>query len=153
VHDRFRWLLGRSADPSALRYWVAALTERRRTTEHLTASVLGSNERFRRSGGTTAAWVDGLYRDLLGRPSDASGRGYWVRQAATLGRERAAARFLATTGARRARAAAIYQAVLERSPTAAERDAGVARIASGGEDSLLVALASSDEAYLAAADA
>jgi hypothetical protein len=149
VHDRFRWLLGRSADPSALRYWVAALTERRRTTEHLTASALGSSERFRRSGGTTSAWVDGLYRDLVGRASDPSGRAYWVRQAATVGRERAAARFLASTSVRRARVAATYQAVLQRSPTIAECDAGVALIAAGGEDSLLQTVASSDESYLA----
>jgi hypothetical protein len=149
VHDRFRWLLGRSADPAAVRYWVSALTERRRTTEHLTASLLGSNERFRRSGGTTNAWVDRLYQDLLGRPSDASGRAYWVGQAASVGRERAAARFLASSSVRRARVAATYQAVLERSPTTAERDAGVALLAAGGEEPLLTSLASSDESYLA----
>jgi hypothetical protein len=148
VDDRYRWLLGRGADPGAARYWTEALGSRRRTVEHLTATLLGSDERFRRSGSSTAGWADAMYRDILGRPSDPSGRSYWARQAAALGRERAATRFLASPAARQARARALTRLVLDRAPTTSELGPAVAALGAGGEERLLTDLAASDAAYL-----
>jgi hypothetical protein len=42
------------------------------------ASLYGSNEYFSSHGGTNPSYIDALYNGILKRPSDASGRSYWI---------------------------------------------------------------------------
>lgn len=100
VDQAFAWFLGRPADPVGRAWWVSRLRSGARTQERMFAELLGSSERFRRSGSTAAGWVDATYPLVLGRAPDPSGRAYWIRQVAQLGTGRTAARLLAETRAR-----------------------------------------------------
>src|SRR5262249_54558768 len=61
--------LGRAAGAGELADWVEA-QRRGATPEQVLAAVLGSPEYLQRAGGTNAAFLDRLYRDLLGRDRD-----------------------------------------------------------------------------------
>lgn len=100
VDQAFAWFLGRPADPVGRAWWVSRLRSGARTQERMFAELLGSSERFRRSGSTAAGWVDDTYPLVLGRAPDPSGRAYWIRQVEQLGTGRTAARLLAETPAR-----------------------------------------------------
>src|SRR5205807_2557975 len=43
------------------------------------AAILASDEYFRQQGASAAAWLAGVYRDVLGRPPDAFGLDVWSR--------------------------------------------------------------------------
>ena len=101
VDDSFVHYLGRPADPTGRAWWVAQLRAGRRTPERMFAELLGSPERFRRSGDDPLAWVDASYPLVYGRSPDPGGRAYWARQVAALGPARTAARMSAEPAARR----------------------------------------------------
>ena len=78
---RLYWAyFGRIPDQGGLQYWTA---KRRNGTTlvRISASFAGSSE-FRRTYGSLSngAFVDLVYRNVLGRPADAAGRTYWVRK-------------------------------------------------------------------------
>jgi hypothetical protein len=50
------------------------------TDEQLEANFIGSAEYIANHGGTGAAWVQGLYQDLLGRPPDNAGLQGWLNR-------------------------------------------------------------------------
>ena len=150
VQERYRWVLGRSGDPGGVAYWARALTNHTRTPEQLTASLLASNEFFRKAGGTDGAWVDAVFQQQLGRGPDPTGRTYWIAKVASVGRERAARLFLSSTGTRRERVRDLYDALLDRAPTADELTKGIAIIGTDGEDGFTIRLASADGTYLRA---
>ncbi|MEM7273232.1 MAG: SpoIID/LytB domain-containing protein [Actinomycetota bacterium] len=81
VDDLYRIAFGRSSDPDGRRYWMDEMASGLKY-EHLGTLFYGSAEYVLRSGATDAAFVDTLYRDVLGREADAGGRQYWLRQLA-----------------------------------------------------------------------
>jgi len=76
-----RWyqrFLDREADPYAAT-WVQAL-RRGQEPEQVLSGILGSDEYYRRAGGTPRAFVNQLYEDLTGRRAPPRDVDYWARQ-------------------------------------------------------------------------
>lgn len=69
--------LGRRSDDGGRRYWVEQVRAGL-GYESMGTLFLGSPEYVRRAGGGNAAFVDALYRDVLGRRADKAGRDYWT---------------------------------------------------------------------------
>ena len=69
----YRAYLGRSADLGGLQGFVLLL-DQGGSVETVKAVILGSREYFARAGGTDAAFLTALYRDVLGRSVDPSGQ-------------------------------------------------------------------------------
>ena len=75
-------LLNRAADAAGVKYWTAKL-QAGATDQELEAELAASTEFYQNAGGTDAAWIDAVYRLLLGRPADTTGKSYWnVRMSA-----------------------------------------------------------------------
>ncbi|MFV0526360.1 MAG: SpoIID/LytB domain-containing protein [Acidimicrobiales bacterium] len=79
VDDLYQRALGRGPDPSGRSYWVNTVRGGLKI-EATGVLFYGSQEYYLRSGATNGGFVDALYRDLLGRGADPSGRAYWVGQ-------------------------------------------------------------------------
>lgn len=74
VYENF---LFRLADPGGLGFFVGQLASG--VSEQLVmAEVITAPEYELRHGGTTKAFVDGLYQDILGRPAESVGESFWV---------------------------------------------------------------------------
>jgi hypothetical protein len=69
--------LGRAPEASGLSYWISRM-QNGLSDERLEAGFIGSQEYIQNHGGTGAAWVRGLYKDLLGRDPQAAEVTYWV---------------------------------------------------------------------------
>jgi hypothetical protein len=78
VAQAYQKFLGRPADALGLQTWVNLLIQGL-TDEQLEAEFLGSPEYSVHVGGTDVAWLEAVYRDLLGRPADAFGQGAWLQ--------------------------------------------------------------------------
>lgn len=152
VDQRFQTALHRDADPAGITYWVGALGAGRRSAEQLTAHLFGSGEFYAAHGSTLDGWVVGLYQQGADQVPDPGGAAYWKGVAQREGRERAAARFFATPGARRALVAAVTpgEYVLARPADPSGLERGVRLLGTGGWDALQVELLASDEFYLKA---
>ncbi len=82
VQTAFQTYLRRPAEQQALD-WFSGLLATSVTATTVRASLLGSNEYFRRyGGGTDRGWVDAVYHDVLGRAPEDAGRRYFVDQLA-----------------------------------------------------------------------
>ncbi len=82
VERAYQDLLGRPADTAGRNYWVDFLGHGG-TVDVLRATLIGSNEFRRRPGaGTTAGFLDALYRlpSVLNRAPDPGGLAYWQQQ-------------------------------------------------------------------------
>jgi hypothetical protein len=77
IQDLYTRLLHRQADPNGLQAWRAFLANGG-TAEQVTVTITGSQEYAQRAGSTSAAFVDQLYTDLLGRVADPQGRQAFV---------------------------------------------------------------------------
>ncbi|MBL9122240.1 MAG: DUF4214 domain-containing protein [Planctomycetaceae bacterium] len=78
VDSYYATYLQRKADPAGRAAWIAEL-QGGKTPDQVIASFLQSAEYASRNASNTA-FVDGLYRDLLGRNADSAGRNSWVAQ-------------------------------------------------------------------------
>lgn len=137
--------LGRKPDPGGLAYWTSLLSDGERSVTSVASYFYASQEYFDRSGGTTGAWVDALYQQLLGRPADPGGRANWVARAAAIGRGGVAAAFYQSLESRRARVTELYQDLLGRKPDPAGLAYWADRLLTAGDLQLAASLASSDE--------
>ena len=72
-------LLGRAADDAGVKHWTQ-LMQAGLTDQQLEADLSASDEFFQKAGGTNIAWIDAIYRLLLGRAADSAGETYWSRQ-------------------------------------------------------------------------
>ena len=124
---RLYWAyFGRIPDHGGLEYWAG----KRRTGTTLiriSASFAGSGE-FKRTYGSlsNAAFVDLVYRNVLGRPGDAAGRAYWIKRLGQ-GTSRGQVMVTFSESAEYVRATAgrvgvvqVVGAMLDRSPTTDE---------------------------------
>lgn len=138
-------LLGRSPDDAGLAYWTDFLRSEPATV--LRSLLLASEERQLRAG-ERAAWLDGVYQEILGRDADPAGRTYWFEQldngfAPLL---LVLEIYVSTEGINR-RVDQIYTETVGRSATPAEVDAGRPVVTVLGERELRARLLASDEAY------
>ncbi len=124
----FQRLLGR---PAGAADWTALL-QSGVPPEQLVSGVLGSDEYYQRAGGSDRAWIDALYRELLGRepaPPEVDG------QLATLARGAArpdiAYALTQTEEYRRRFLAGLFQQYLGRAPTDDELRWLLAALATG----------------------
>ncbi len=141
----YREVLGRDPEPGGRAYWVARIGDGL-TLERVAAALHGSEERYDRLGRDPGRFVDALYRMLLEREPDASGRDHWVRRLSTgTGRDVVADAFLASLESRRQRVDALYGELLGRAPDPAGRDHWVAALPALGDVALAATLVASDE--------
>jgi hypothetical protein len=152
VDESFSWFLGRPVDPVGRTWWVRQLRAGTRTPERMMNELLGSPERWRSAGSTSAGWVDATYALIMGRTPDPSGRAYWIRQVDKLGPRRAAVRLADSPEAKRflvRRYASKPTAI--GGPITPELQAQlVGALTRAGFDSMLLQLTSSPEHYQAA---
>ena len=77
VQGLYSSLLGRQADPGGLAFCVNSF-QLGATLAQVEAVLLGSPEYFQKRGsGDTATFLNALYNDVLGRPIDGGGLGFW----------------------------------------------------------------------------
>ncbi|MBK5224025.1 MAG: DUF4214 domain-containing protein [Acidimicrobiia bacterium] len=133
----YRELLKREIDGSGLAWATGEVA--RGGPNRLRSALLGSQEYWHRSGGSSTAYVTALYRDLLGREPDGAGLTHFVHAVDTVGRGRAVGGLLGGREVRQRQMDARVTALLGRPPTGAERAFALA-----------VSLFTSGEVHLAA---
>lgn len=79
----YETLLGRVPDAGGLQFFANQLANMGLGSGHFDESIVvselvGSDEYFARSGNSAQAFVDAMYRDLLGRQPDAGGERFWT---------------------------------------------------------------------------
>lgn len=148
INELYRTVFGRAADSSGRSYWLSQV-ERGQRIEDIAANFYGSTEYFNRAGRTPAGFVDRLYRDLMGRGSDPSGRSHWIGQLGDgrLSRPQVAGSFYASLESRRDRVDALYRQVLDRAPDATGRNHWVGELLRVGDVALAAHLAASEEYF------
>jgi hypothetical protein len=128
----------RLPDSGGLAHWAALLHAKRSTLAQISASFAGSSE-FRRTYGSLSApaFVDLVYRNVLGRPADAKGRAYWVAKLSK-GASRGAVMASFSESAEHVRvtqptvdAVLLYTGMLRRVPTTAELATPATVVATG----------------------
>ncbi len=145
VERGFQTILGRSPDPQGGDFWTGFLMNNPVVT--LRAALYSSNEVFANAG-STDAWIDLVYRDLLGRPPEVDGAAFWLEQIDAGMNRYVLVDFVYTSDeALGGRVDAYYTEVLDRLPTDAERAAGISVIRNFDERELRVQLISSDERF------
>ncbi len=123
----FTSYLERPIDAPARTYWADVLTTR--PLDHVEIAVLASPESYAKAGGSSAGYVDRLYRRLLGRGPDAAGQAYFVTLLDSGSSRSTVARLIhGSSEARRHRVAIVVTALLDRAPTPTERDALAERL-------------------------
>jgi len=119
------------------------------TDEQVEAAFIGSPEYFARAGGNNLAWVDAMYRDLLGRPADASGELFWTESlAGGESRTQVALGFTTSPEREALRIQDAYFQFLGRAATPSEVDGFVNSFEHGATNELLITgFIASDEYY------
>jgi streptogramin lyase len=79
IKPAYHTLLGRTADDAGVAYWTQRM-QNGLTDQELEAGFVASDEFFTNAGGTNIAWIDSIYKLLLGRSADTSGETYWNGQ-------------------------------------------------------------------------
>jgi hypothetical protein len=81
----YRTYLGRPAD-SGITFWVNHL-EQGDSTDSVLAGILGSDEYYKRGGGTPEGFISLLFRDVVKRQPSPSDLDFWVRRMYTEDRQ------------------------------------------------------------------
>jgi hypothetical protein len=116
IRQDYQTFLGRDADPGGLQALLHAL-QQGETPQDLMAAFVLSNEYYQKQGGTTLAWVQSLYRDILGRPADAAGSALWTQRLQNgLSRTSVASAFVHSPEGNAGLVADAYQNLLGRAP-------------------------------------
>lgn len=147
VSRAYQQYIGREPDDAGLNYWVgrmqAGLTE-----EQLDAAFIGSPEYVRDHGGNAAAWVTGMYQNLLDRSPDAQGLQYWTARLQAGESHDAVALGFAASPEREARVVNDeYRALLGRPASQTETATWVNQLVSGVRRDALVAALIGSAAY------
>lgn len=142
----YRTVLGREAETSGRLGWVAAIS-RGMQLETVAGGIYGSTERFIASGSDNRGYVEGLYRDILGRPSDPGGLDDWTSKLdrRAMSREQVAAGFYGSIESRRDRVRTLYQEILGRGPDPAGLSHWTSQLSRMGDVVLASTLATSTE--------
>ncbi|HEX4902783.1 MAG TPA: SpoIID/LytB domain-containing protein [Acidimicrobiales bacterium] len=148
ISELYQKVFGRPADAGGRSYWLGQV-QRGMRIEQIAAQFYGSEEYYNGVGRTPEGYVDELYRDLMGRESDASGRSHWVDQlrSGRLNRTQVAGSFYSSLESRRDRVDALYLQVLDRAADSGGREFWVEELLRVGDVALAAHLAASDEYY------
>jgi hypothetical protein len=133
VTTAYQQYLKRQPDSFGLGAWVNAMLAGTVSDEQLEASFIGSPEYIANHGGAGAAWVTGMYQDLLGRnPANAEVQ-TWVNALANGASTTAVALGFAASAEREGqRVTANYQTYLGRAPSQGEVSLWVNLFENGG---------------------
>ncbi len=148
VRGLYRRVLGRDGEPTGLVTWVGFLNHGG-TAEQLEAIFLGSDEYFRRAGGTANGFLTALYRDALGRAPDPVG----IREFSPMVTARipltmpVAAAVLRSAESDRREVQALYRRYLRRDPDPVGHDALTGLLQRGLSNELILALVVGSEEY------
>jgi hypothetical protein len=150
VQDAYQRLLGRPAEPDAQAAWVAFLQGG--TVEQFLAAVAGSPEYFQKNGNSSDGFLQALYRDLLGRDIDPTGRTTLIQALAQgASREQVAATLLGSDEYGAVQVGALYQRFLHRAPDALGAATFEAALRNGIRDEEVIAdILGSPEYYVPA---
>jgi hypothetical protein len=77
VEQQYQNFLHRGTDAGGLRFWVNYVATGG-AIEDLKSYILGSREYFALAGGTNTAYLQRVYLDAVGRPSDPGGLVFWL---------------------------------------------------------------------------
>ena len=139
-------LLGRRPDSGGLAFWTDYLGTGSVNT--LRFQHLASAEYYQKAGNTNTAYVEQLYRDILGREIDAQGRTFYVGRLDTGTPAWWVSRSLYESAESLGnRVTAYHQRILGRAPTSAEIADGVELILAEDERAVRADLLASDEAF------
>lgn len=146
VDGYYQVALGRVADDGARRHWIDAIRSGVARPSAVAAGLYASDEYFARLGNDLGRWIDTLYRALLQRVADPTGRDHWVRTAAAVGRLPVARDFHDSPETLGRRIDALYRRLLGRAVDAPglAQWSGLLRW-SQSDVVVAIALASSDE--------
>lgn len=126
--------------------YVAQLRAGERSRASVEVELNSSDETFAAAGkGSIPTWVDWLYVHYLNRPSDASGRAYWIAKAEANGRSWVVAKFYDHIANRRRRVEVLYNNALNRPPDPSGMAYWSERIRHDGDVSLMINLTLSPE--------
>jgi hypothetical protein len=139
VSEDYSQLLHRTPSAAEVSSWVA-LMKNGLSDEQLLAAFISSPEYYMLAGGTDQAWVEALYRDVLGRAADGAGEAAWVgRLASGASRFGIAYAFATSTEYESLVIAADYQRYLGRIAAPSEIAGWVNRLQQGTSDEQVVA--------------
>lgn len=149
VERIFTQYLDRKVDPGGLTYWTNSIRNGK-PLWRFRAQLFGSNEYFNKAGATNASYLDAVYKDVLGRLPDPSGRAYWTaRLNAGTDRGGVALKFINSPEFRRYLIDDQFLRFLDRRPTAGEQTTWVNTLKSSptGEQDLIAYLAATAEYF------
>lgn len=148
VERLYRQHLQRAPEPVAADHW-SALIERGGEPSEVEAHVVASAEhRSRHRATDDGAFIDLLYRSLLGREADADGRSHWMGHVRTgLPPVDIAGHLLASPEGMRRQVDELYRHVLARPAATAEQATWAPHLAGAGQREVEAALAASEERY------
>jgi hypothetical protein len=82
ITGAYQKYLGRQPEQAGLAFWRDLMQHHGLTDERLEAGFIGSQEYINNHGGTSRAWVLGMYQKLLGRTPAEAEVSYWLNQLA-----------------------------------------------------------------------
>ncbi len=83
VESAYESLLGRTADAAGLSFWTNFLQNN--PVQLMQAAIIGSAEFFQRAGGTSAAFLNAIDEDVLGRAIDTNAQTFFEQQLVNAG--------------------------------------------------------------------
>ncbi|MBW0254217.1 DUF4214 domain-containing protein [Cellulomonas sp. PS-H5] len=148
IAGAYRTYLDRGPDPVGSDAWLAAMRGGS-TIQGIESGFIASSEYYQRAGGTDAAWVSRLYRNVLNREAAPSEVATWTRQL-TLGasRQTVATGFLLSSEHLTTVVDGYYVALLGRHIDPTGQAAWVAQIQGGVRvETIMGGIIASDEYY------
>jgi hypothetical protein len=147
IAGSYRTYLGRNPDPAGASGWLGAMRGGA-TIQQMEAGFLASSEYYSQAGGTDAAWIDRLYRHVLGRaPAPAEVQG-WVGVIAAGGRSSVSMSFLLSSEHLGTVIDGYYHELLGRGIDPAGRAAWVAAVQQGARiEQIIGGIIASSEYY------
>jgi uncharacterized repeat protein (TIGR01451 family) len=148
VAQNYLVLLRRTPSAAEVNAWVGRMRGGL-SADQMLAGFASSAEYYQRAGGTEAAWVEALYRDVLGRGSDPAGKAAWLQSLAS-GASRFTVAFQVAVSAERLASlvTADYQRYLGRGAAASEVAGWVSRLQQGmPRRQMAAAFMASDESF------
>lgn len=149
IDELYRTYFDRDADAAGRAHWVSRM-QAGTSEEEVAIIFLNSPEYSDKYGSDDEAYVDGLYRDILGRTADESGRAHWLeRLAAGDSREEIAGTFFDSEERLIRAIEAYYVEFLRRSADETGREYYLGRLQSGAMTpwAMAQALIASDEYF------
>jgi hypothetical protein len=127
VIGAYNHYLNRTPAEAEISFWVSLMQlyessghQQGLRQEQVEAGFIDSREYLSHFGGVGKSWIDGIYRDLLGRTADANGESFWLGLlAAGVDPTQVALGFTTSDERLRDRVTATYLTLLERAPDAA----------------------------------